>query len=59
MDVTYPTQYTWPLSNTTDSTVVITGDLCLGYPRHLSSDPSRVPVFAPLRLSRALRPVLV
>jgi hypothetical protein len=27
--------------------------------RHLSSDPSTIPVFAPLRLSRALRPVRV
>jgi hypothetical protein len=39
--------------------VVLTGDLCVGYPRHLSSDPSTIPVFAPLRLSRALRPVRV
>ena len=59
MDITYPTQYTWPISNTTDSTVVITGDLCIGYPRHLSWDPSRLPVFEPLRLSRALRPVML
>lgn len=59
MDVTYPTQHTWPLSNTSDSTVVVTGDLCIGYPRHLSSDPSKIPVFEPVRLSRALRPVLV
>lgn len=59
MDVTFPTQHTWALSNTTDSTVVITGDLCIGYPRHLSSDPSNIPVFAPIRLSRALRPVVV
>jgi hypothetical protein len=59
MDVTYPTQYTWPLANTTDSTVVVTGDLCIGYPRHLSHDPSKLPVFEPVRLSRALRPVLL
>ncbi len=59
MDVTFPTQHTWALSNTTDSTVVITGDLCIGYPRHLSSDPSRIPVFEPVRLSRTLRPVLI
>ncbi|MGH3628413.1 MAG: hypothetical protein ACRDRL_13375, partial [Sciscionella sp.] len=59
MDLSYPTTYTWPLSNTTDSTVVITGDLCVGYPRHLSADPSRRPVFEPLRLSRPLRAVLV
>jgi hypothetical protein len=59
MDVTYPTQYTWPLSNTADTTVVIAGDLCIGYPRHLSRDPSKVPVFEPVRLSRALRPVTV
>jgi len=59
MDLTYPTPYTWPLSNTTDKTVVITGDLCIGYPRHLSSDPSTVPVFEAARLSRPLRPVLV
>jgi hypothetical protein len=59
MDVTFPDQHTWALSNTTDSTVVITGDLCVGYPRHLSSDPSTNPVFEPIRLSRALRPVLV
>lgn len=59
MDVTFPTQHTWSIANTTDSTVVLTGDLCVGYPRHLSSDPSTIPVFAPLRLSRALRPVRV
>jgi hypothetical protein len=57
MDLAYPTPYTWPLSNTTDETVVIAGDLCVGYPRHLSWDPSKVPVFEPVRLSRALRPV--
>jgi hypothetical protein len=59
MDITYPTQYTWPLSNTTDATVVIAGDLCIGYPRHLSWDPSKVPVFEAVRLSRAFRPVTV
>ena len=59
MDITYPTQYTWPLSNTTDATVVIAGDLCIGYPRHLSWDPSKLPVFEPVRLSRAFRPVTV
>ena len=59
MDLTFPTQHTWAMSNTTDSTVVITGDLCIGYPRHLSSDPSTIPVFEAIRLSRALRPVLV
>jgi hypothetical protein len=59
MDVTYPTQYTWPLASTTNSTVVVTGDLCIGYPRHLSSDPSRVRGSVPIRLSRPLRPVLV
>jgi hypothetical protein len=59
MDITYPTTHTWPLSSTTDSTVVIAGDLCIGYPRHLSSDPSKLPVFEPVRLSRALRPVRV
>jgi hypothetical protein len=59
MNVTYPRQYTWPLANTTDSTVVVTGDLCIGYPRHLSRDPSKLPVFEPVRLSRALRPVLL
>ena len=59
MDVTYPTQHTWALSNTSDSTVVITADLCIGYPRRLSSDPSTIPVFELIRLSRALRPVLV
>jgi hypothetical protein len=59
MDVTYPNQYTWPMSHTTDPTVVITGDLCIGYPRHLSWDPSRLPVFEPVRLSRALRPVML
>jgi len=57
MDLTFPTQYTWPVSNTTDSTVVIAGDICIGYPRHLSSDPSNIPVFKALRLSRALRAV--
>ena len=71
MDVTYPTQYTWPLytftntwppvpvANTTDSTVVVTGDICIGYPRHLSRDPSKLPVLKPVRLSKALRPVLL
>jgi hypothetical protein len=59
MDVTYPTQHTWALSNKTDSTVVITGDLCVGYPRSLSSDPSRLPVFEPLRLSKLFRPVRI
>jgi hypothetical protein len=59
MDVTYPTPHTWPLSNTTDRTVVIAGDLCVGYPRHLSWDPSKVPVFEPIRLSRILRPVRI
>jgi hypothetical protein len=59
MDVTYPVQYTWSASNTTDATAVIAGDICIGYPRHLSSDPSNIPVFKALRLSRALRPVLV
>jgi hypothetical protein len=59
MDVTFPTQHTWSISNTTDSTVVVTGDLCVGYPRHLSSDPSTIPVFEAIRLSRPLRPVLV
>jgi hypothetical protein len=59
MDVSYPTPYTWPLSNTTDETVVIAGDICIGYPRHLSWDPSKVPVFEAVRLSRALRPVTV
>jgi hypothetical protein len=57
MDVSFPTQYTWPLSNTTDATVVVAGDLCIGYPRHLSWDPSKVPVFEPVRLSRVFRPV--
>jgi hypothetical protein len=28
MDVTYPTPYTWPMANTTDSTVVVAGDVC-------------------------------
>jgi len=59
MDVTYPTQHTWPLSSTTDPTVVIAGDLCIGYPRHLSWDPSKLPVFEWTRLSRTLRPVTV
>ena len=59
MDLTFPTQHTWAMSNTPDSTLVIAGDLCIGYPRHLSSDPSTIPVFAPIRLSRAMRPVLV
>ncbi len=58
-DITYPTPHTWKLSNSTDTTVVIGGDLCIGYPRHLSADPSNLPVNAPLRLSRALRPVSV
>jgi hypothetical protein len=66
MDLTFPTQHTWPLytttwplvtPNTTDSTVVVTGDLCIGYPRHLSWDPSKIPVFEAVRLSRPLRPV--
>jgi hypothetical protein len=57
MDISYPTQHKWPMSNTTDSTVVITGDLCIGYPRSLSSDPSRLPVINAFRLSRPLRPV--
>jgi hypothetical protein len=51
MDVTFPTQHTWSISNTSDATVVITGDLCIGYPRRLSSDPSTIPVFKALRLS--------
>jgi hypothetical protein len=59
MDLMFPTQHTWALSNTSDSTVVIAGDLCVGYPRSLSSDPSRVPVFELARLSRLLRPVLL
>lgn len=59
MDLTYPTQHTWAASNTTDTTVVITGDLCIGYPRSLSSDPSRLPVFKPVPMSRALRPVRI
>ncbi len=59
MDITYPTQDTWPISNTSDSTAVITGDLCVGYPRSLSSDPSRIPVIEPLRFSRPLRPLRV
>jgi hypothetical protein len=59
MDVTYPTPYTWPISDATDPTVVVAGDLCVGYPRHLSWDPTRIPVFEPLRLSRTLRPVLL
>lgn len=58
-NVTYPTQYTWPLSNMTDATVVIAGDLCVGYPRHLSWDPSKLPVFEWTQLSRTLRPVTV
>jgi hypothetical protein len=58
MDVTYPTQHTWSVSDTTDATVVVAGDLCIGYPRHLSWDPTRIPTFEPLRLSRTLRPVL-
>jgi hypothetical protein len=58
-DITYPGPHTWKLSDSTDATVVIGGDLCIGYPRHLSSDPSSRPVNAPPRLSRALRPVLV
>jgi hypothetical protein len=57
MDVTYPMQYTWPLSNGTNTTVVIAGDVCIGYPRHLSWDPPKIPVFKPFRMSRALRPV--
>lgn len=59
MDVTYPNQHTWSISNTSDSTVVITGDLCIGYPRSLSSDPSRMPVIKAQRLSRPMRPVWV
>jgi hypothetical protein len=59
MDLTFPTQYTWPASNTTDPTVVIAGDICIGYPRHLSLDPSNIPVFKAPRLSRALRAVKV
>lgn len=59
MDVNYPAPYTWDLSNTTDPTVVITGDVCIGYPRSLSSDPSTVPVRFARRLSRLLRPVLI
>ncbi len=58
-DITYPAPHTWKLTNSKDATVVIGGDLCIGYPRHLSSDPSSRPVNAPLRLSRALRQVLV
>jgi hypothetical protein len=58
-DITYPASHTWKLTNSKDATVVIGGDLCVGYPRHLSSDPSSRPVNAPLRLSRALRQVLV
>ena len=57
MDVNYPMPYTWDLSNTTDPTVVIAGDICIGYPRSLSSDPSTAPITR--RLSRLLRPVLV
>lgn len=59
MDITYPVPHTWKLSNSSDATVVIGGDLWIGYPRHLSADPSRLSVNAPPRLSRALRPVLV
>ncbi len=58
-DITYPAPHTWKLSNSTDATVVIGGDLCIGYPRHLSSDPPSGPVNAPPRLSRPLRPVQV
>ncbi len=58
-DVNYLAQYTWDLSNTTDPTVVITGDVCIGYPRSLSSDPSTAPVLFARRLSRPLRPVRV
>ena len=58
-DITYPDPHTWKLTNSTDATVVIGGDLCIGYPRHLSSDPSSRPVNAPPRFSRALRQVLV
>ena len=59
MDLTFPVQHSWPVSNTTDPTVVVTGDLCVGYPRNLSSDPSRTPVFEARRLSRLFRPVLI
>jgi hypothetical protein len=59
MDITFPTQYTWPVSDATDPNVVVTGDLCIGYPRHLSWDPSNIPVFQAQRLSRTLRPVLL
>jgi hypothetical protein len=59
MDITFPTQHTWPMSNTSDSTVVVTGDLCIGYPRSLSSDPSRIPVIEAQRLSRPLRPMWI
>jgi hypothetical protein len=59
MDVTFPAPHTWAISNTSDSTVVVAGDICIGYPRHLSWDPSKVPVFELVRLSRAFRPVMV
>jgi hypothetical protein len=58
-DITYPAPHTWKLTNSKDATVVIGGDLCIGFPRHLSSDPSSRPVNELLRLSRALRPVQV
>jgi hypothetical protein len=59
MDVKYPTKHSWGISNTSDQTIVVTADPCIGYPRHLTSDPNKRPPIKPVQLSRRLRPVLV
>ena len=59
MDVRYPTTYTWPLSTKDDPTIVVVADPCIGYPRHLSSDPTKWHIIQPPWLSRPLAPVRV
>lgn len=59
MDVGYPTAHSWSVSSTEDETIVVTADPCIGYPRHLTSEPSKRPPVKPSRVSKPLRPVLV
>jgi hypothetical protein len=59
MDVGYPTPHSWSVSSTEDKTIVVTADPCIGYPRHLTSEPSKRPPLKLSRVSKPLRPILI
>ena len=41
MDVNFPNQHSWGIGDTSDKTIVLTADPCIGFPRNLSASKAK------------------